>query len=692
MGSGTNLAKAYVQIMPSADGMKGMLEDIMGKETSGVGESVGTNLGNTIGGYLKAALLAIGIGDIIKQAIMGGADLEQSIGGIETLFNDSSDRIMAYAQDAWKTAGLSANAYMETATSFAASLLQGVAGDTEKAAEITDMAITDMSDNANKMGTDMEMIQNAYQGFAKQNYTMLDNLKLGYGGTKTEMERLLADAQELTGVEYNIDNLADVYNAIHVIQEDLGITGTTALEASETISGSFSSVKAAWDNLLADMTLGNDLYDDIENLTEAVMAAADNILPAISNLIGSAPDVILELLQKLGPPLIDAGMEMIANLANGLGEGLPGLINTALEVADLLVNSIIDNIDIIVEAGITLVGGLITGLLEAIPKLAEKVPVLVETILTTILELIPEIIEAGLNLFTSLVTDLPNIISGIVAIVPTVIDSLIDAICLLIPMMIETGIELLSSLTTNTPAILSAILEIVPVIIVSLMKAIASLAPMLVTAGFDLLTGLVKLQPEITLSVIGSVGSIINAIINTIISIGQEFPKIGKDLIDGLWSGIKSGWSNLVSSMKNMANSLVKDVKSTFGIHSPSTVFRDEVGKMLDLGLAEGITGNMNAVDDAMEELSNSAKKGFDADLAIEAQTYSNLSVQSGIAIQSGDNTAEIMGNILSYMQATLPQLANKQVVMDTGAVVGALVVPMDSALGDLVTKDKRGA
>lgn len=247
----TELAKAYVQIIPSAKGIGGMLQNEVGGETDAAGKS----LGGRIGGAIKVAVIAAGIGKAISASISEGAELEQSIGGIETLFKDSAEKVKQNAANAYKTAGMSANEYMQLTTSFSASLLQSLGNDTAKAADVADMAMTDMSDNMNKMGSNMEDIKNAYQGFAKQNYTMLDNLKLGYGGTKTEMERLLADAEKITGVKYDINNLSDVYSAIHVIQGELGITGTTAKEAATTLSGSLASMKAAFKNLLGNIAI-----------------------------------------------------------------------------------------------------------------------------------------------------------------------------------------------------------------------------------------------------------------------------------------------------------------------------------------------------------------------------------------------------------------------------------------------------
>lgn len=248
-----DIATAYVQIVPSARGMGSKLSNILGGEMTDAGKSAGSLLGNSIAGTLKKVLGAAAIGDALKRTLTEGAALQQSHGGVETLFKESAPTVIANAEQAYRTAGLSANAYMEQVTSFSASLLQSLGGDTAAAANVADMALQDMSDNANKFGTSMDSITQAYQGFAKQNYTMLDNLKLGYGGTKTEMERLLQDAEKLSGQKYDISNLGDVYDAIHVIQEDLGLTGVAAKEASETFEGSFNAMKAAGKNLLGSL-------------------------------------------------------------------------------------------------------------------------------------------------------------------------------------------------------------------------------------------------------------------------------------------------------------------------------------------------------------------------------------------------------------------------------------------------------
>lgn len=300
----TELGKAYVQIIPSAKGISGMIQKEIGGEVASAGVSAGESLGSKMVGAISGVIAAAGIGKAFSAAISEGAALQQSLGGIETLFKGSADKVKGYANEAYKTTGLSANAYMENVTGFSASLLQSLGGDTNKAAETANMAMIDMSDNANKMGTSMESIQMAYQGFAKQNYTMLDNLKLGYGGTKQEMQRLLADAEKLTGVKYDINNLSDVYNAIHAIQENLDITGTTAKEAASTFSGSFESMKAAAQNVLGKIAIGENVTPALESLLETTKTFLfGNFLPMVGNILSGLGVVLTHGLSDIASQL-----------------------------------------------------------------------------------------------------------------------------------------------------------------------------------------------------------------------------------------------------------------------------------------------------------------------------------------------------------------------------------------------------
>lgn len=349
----TELGKAYVQIIPSARGMKGMLSKELGADIPQVGKEAGESLAGKLIGVTKKLIAAAGIGKLIHSSLMEGANLQQSLGGIETLFKGSADVVKKYANEAYKTTGLSANAYMENVTGFSASLLQSLGGDTRKAADVANMAMVDMADNSNKMGTSMDRIQDAYQGFAKQNYTMLDNLKLGYGGTKTEMQRLLADAQKLTGVKYDINNLSDVYQAIHAIQENLDITGTTAKEAATTFSGSFASMKAAAQNVLGKLALGEDIMPSLHQLFDTVKTfLVGNLIPMVWNVLKGIPQVLAGALGELMHMLFgDYIGESIMNDLYDVFDKVGGVVST---IYDMIFGSLSkkDNIDFLKKLGI----------------------------------------------------------------------------------------------------------------------------------------------------------------------------------------------------------------------------------------------------------------------------------------------------------------------------------------------------
>ena len=344
----TELGKAYVQIIPSAKGISGMIQKEMGGEVASAGVSAGESLGSKMVGALKAVVVTAGIGKAIGAALSEGAALQQSLGGIETLFKDSADKVKGFANEAYKTTGLSANAYMENVTGFSASLLQSLGGDTDKAADIANMAMIDMSDNANKMGTSMDSIQVAYQGFAKQNYTMLDNLKLGYGGTKQEMQRLLADAEKLTGVKYDINNLSDVYSAIHAIQENLDITGTTAKEAASTFSGSFESMKAAAQNVLGKIAIGENILPSLRALLDTTSTFLfNNFLPMLGNIFSGLGVLLSEGISDVVSHIFG---ESIGNAVNGQLSRVVGIFQTFFDMIFGSLNRE-DNIDILEALG-----------------------------------------------------------------------------------------------------------------------------------------------------------------------------------------------------------------------------------------------------------------------------------------------------------------------------------------------------
>ena len=412
MADGIELGKAYVQIVPSAQGIKSALTEMFDEETDGLGEQTGQSIGQKLVGTLKNVIVAAGIGKIISDSINMGGALQQSLGGVETLFKDSADTVKEYAAQAYRTVGLSANDYMEQTTSFAASLLSSVSQDTDAAAQLANMAMVDMADNANKMGTDMQDIQNAYQGFAKQNYTMLDNLKLGYGGTQAEMQRLLNDATKISGVKYDLGNLADMYSAIHIIQQEMDITGTTVKEAATTLTGSFAAMKAAAENVMGNWSTGADLTEPLQALADTAQTfLVDNLLPMIGNVLAGIPEIVYSLV----PELLQTGTELLSSLAQGFTEGIPEFFSTALPQLLAFTDQLRDNAASFVDAGLNLITQLLNGLIAGLPDLIAYVPDIIINICGIINDNMPKILGEGVAIIVQLVVGIVKAVPDLLA-------------------------------------------------------------------------------------------------------------------------------------------------------------------------------------------------------------------------------------------------------------------------------------
>lgn len=412
MADGIELGKAYVQIVPSAQGIKSALTEMFDEETDGLGEQTGQSIGQELIGTLKKVIAAAGIGKIISDSINMGGALQQSLGGVETLFKDSADTVKEYAAQAYRTVGLSANDYMEQTTSFAASLLSSVSQDTDAAAQLANMAMVDMADNSNKMGTSMQDIQNAYQGFAKQNYTMLDNLKLGYGGTQAEMQRLLNDATKISGVKYDLGNLADMYSAIHIIQQEMDITGTTAKEAATTLTGSFAAMKAAAENVMGNWSTGADLTEPLQALADTAQTfLVDNLLPMIGNVLAGIPEIVYSLV----PELLQTGTELLSSLAQGFTEGIPEFFSTALPQLLAFTDQLRDNAASFVDAGLNLITQLLNGLIAGLPDLIAYVPDIIINICGVINDNMPKILAQGVSIIVQLIAGLVQTVPSLLA-------------------------------------------------------------------------------------------------------------------------------------------------------------------------------------------------------------------------------------------------------------------------------------
>ena len=601
-----------IEINGDSKGLEKEINSVSGKISNGfskIGSIAKTALVGVTAAIGTASTALVGLG---TASVNSYADLEQNVGGIETLFKGSADKVIKNAENAYKTAGMSANQYMETVTSFSASLLQSLGGDTEKAADVADMALTDMSDNANKMGTSMESIQWAYQGFAKQNYTMLDNLKLGYGGTKSEMERLLADAQKLTGVKYDISNLSDVYTAIHVIQGELGITGTTAKEASETISGSVSSMKAAFDNFL-------NGSGTIDQLVETGITSIQNIVNAVGELLPN----LIQSVANATPQIVDAINQIFPQILNLIMTNAPTILSSIGQILMALVQSLISYMPQIMTIAMQLIQSFITGIITMLPQIIQMGVQLIVQLITGIAQMLPQLIPQAVNAIITIVTGLLDNI-----------DQLIDA-----------GIQLIIGLAEGLINAIPQLVEKIPIIIEKLINAITNNLPKIIQAGITLIIklaeGLIKAIPQL----ISKIPQIITSIINGFANYYSKLGEVGLNLIKGLWNGISDAGSWLWGKISGFCSGIVDKIKGFFGIHSPSKLFNQEIGKFLALGLGEGFDDNLGKVYKQMKSAVDFETQKLSANLTNQQIMNTQLEDNRQATLQSIDDNKEIVVN-----------------------------------------------
>lgn len=597
-------------------------------------------IGSAVNTAVKASAAAVGaasagVAALGTACINAYADYEQLVGGVETLFKDSADTIQTYADNAYKTAGLSANEYMETVTSFSASLLQSLDGDTEKAAAAADLAITDMADNANKMGTAMESIQYAYQGFAKQNYTMLDNLKLGYGGTKEEMQRLLADAEKLSGVKYDLSSYADIVEAIHVIQTEMGITGTTAKEASTTIQGSVASMKAAWANLMVGMADDTQNFDMLlSNFIESIGTVADNLLPRIGVVIegmgklvaGLAPEIasaLPTLTNELLPNLVELGVQSISALVQGIQENGDSLAAGALSIVGTLAEGIAELLPMVADTAASLAVSLADGLTESLPNI---IPVAIETI-STLVENLTEnantVIEAGIQIILALGEGLIAALPQLIETVPQIVINIANVINDNAPKLIDTALYLITRLAVGLVQAIPTLVVNIPKIIEAIVAAF--MAFQWLNLGKQLIDGVangVKKAGESMATAAKNAFSKFKAKI-TGSEVATELKNIGKYIIDGIVGGIKNSLSKIANIAGKIKDTLLSKLKGLFKIASPSKLMKEEVGTYIGEGIAVGIEESGQMAVDAAEDV---------ADKIADTLTQKRDSLQSKLA------------------------------------------------------------
>ena len=629
----------------------GGLQSGMGKVASVAQQALGVFTGQMMTRAVDA------LANLGKSALDSVGQLEQNVGGVETLFGDAADAVIASADRAYQTAGMSANDYMSTVTSFSASLLQSLGGNTEEAAKVADMAIIDMADNANKMGTSMDMIQNAYQGFAKQNYTMLDNLKLGYGGTKTEMERLLADAEKLTGVKYDINNLNDVYQAIHAVQEEMGITGTTAKEAASTLEGSMASAKAAWDNFM-------NGSGDADQLADAFATAADNIVKNLAEIIprfaetlpalgGAIIAQIPGLVAAIVPAVLSAGQSVLKQLQDAVLDF--DFAGTADKVVQMITGFIEgDGLGSLLDTLVTIFTGIVNGISSMLPSLLPALIELISYVVTSLLDQLPAILDCALELILGLAQGILAALPVLIEALPEVISSIVEFLISAVPQIIDAGIELLMALVDALPVIIDALVDALPQIIKATVTALIAAAPQIAKAGIKLLGALIEAIPVIVVELAKAVPDIVAAIINVLAElpglIGEVFAEIVTDLVE--WGQqMLSNASMAMSNMLSQVNSIIQELPGKIWTHLVNAV-----NKVIAWG--------QQMVSNASTAASNMLSKvsGIIQELPGKIWTHLVNTVNKVVAWgqQMVSNASTAASNMLSKVSSTLQQLPGK--------------------------------
>ncbi len=629
----------------------GGLQSGMGKVASVAQQALGVFTGQMMTRAVDA------LANLGKSALDSVGQLEQNVGGVETLFGDAADAVIASADRAYQTAGMSANDYMSTVTSFSASLLQSLGGNTEEAAKVADMAIIDMADNANKMGTSMDMIQNAYQGFAKQNYTMLDNLKLGYGGTKTEMERLLADAEKLTGVKYDINNLNDVYQAIHAVQEEMGITGTTAKEAASTLEGSMASAKAAWDNFM-------NGSGDADQLADAFATAADNIVKNLAEIIprfaetlpalgGAIIAQIPGLVAAIVPAVLSAGQSVLKQLQDAVLDF--DFAGTADKVVQMITGFIEgDGLGSLLDTLVTIFTGIVNGISSMLPSLLPALIELISYVVTSLLDQLPAILDCALELILGLAQGILAALPVLIEALPEVISSIVEFLISAIPQIIDAGIELLMALVDALPVIIDALVDALPQIIKATVTALIAAAPQIAKAGVKLLGALIEAIPVIVVELAKAVPDIVAAIIDVLAElpglIGEVFAEIVTDLVE--WGQqMLSNASTAMSNMLSQVNSIIQELPGKIWTHLVNAVNRV-------------IAWGQQMVSNASTAASNMLSKvsGIIQELPGKIWTHLVNTVNKVVAWgqQMVSNASTAASNMLSKVSSTLQQLPGK--------------------------------
>ena len=713
MPNGKTVVSAYVQIVPSAEGIKGSITQALGGEASSAGES----LGSTLVGKIKGVIAAAGIGAAIGKTLTEGAALEQSIGGVETLFKDSADTIKQYAAQAYSTAGVSANSYMEQVTSFSATLLQGLGGDTAAAAKYANEAIVQMSDNANKMGTDISSIQWAYQGFAKDNFTMLDNLKLGYGGTQAEMARLINDSGVLGDtVEVTAQTVKDVpfdkiIEAIQVIQDNLGITGTTANEAATTFSGSLASMQAAASNVMGALMLGQDLKPALNGLaTTMTTFLVGNLLPALWNILSALPSALVTFIQSLvpqlatqlqtfvsgivpqisagitqtGPQLLASAQGLLSQFQTAVTTYLPNLLSSGMQIVQQIVTGVTTGLPNLLSSGMQIVQQIVTGVTTGLPSLLQAATSLASQFLSTLVNGWAQIQVAAYQIIPLIVNGILETLPSLISTAGSLVSSFVGSILAQLPSVLTAGVQMLvqivQGIAQNLPQIANSAISTVTQFVATILANLPQILQTGISLIGQLVAGLIRAIPD----VIAAIPQILAGIVDTFMS--YDWLGLGVDIIKGIGAGILDAGGSLVSSIIDVSKDAFNSAKNFFGINSPSHLMRYDFGPFIPQGMALGITDNEGLVQDAMDELSAIPARRMRTTLATAAANPPQLNPVPSAPAGSGisyDQLLQLFNMLIAVIRENGGEIvigddvigrANARYMQDRSIVTGGAV------------------
>ena len=797
MAGGGSIGKAYIQIVPSAEGFKGKLSSAIGGDVDSVSESAGSSGGSRFGaGFSKALAVAgkaiavsfgailAGVAKLTQEVVKNYSEYEQLVGGVETLFGaggqslqeyansvgltvseaqgkyneliSAQDAVVANASNAYKTAGMSANEYMSTVTSFSASLISSLGGDTVKASQYADKAIVDMADNANKMGTDIESIQNAYQGFAKQNYTMLDNLKLGYGGTKSEMERLISDAnkvKEANGemADLSIDSFADVVDAIHIMQGEMSISGTTAKEAEFTIEGSLNSLKASWANLITGLGDSNaDIQTLVQNVADSFMNLVKNVTPIITAIAQALPTVFQTIGQllptmvtQLLPPLIQAVISLFQALVTSLPTLFPVIMNAIIQLVMMLVQNIGQIVTMIIQLIIAIIVAIAENIDVIIPELVKGIILAVYAIITHIPEILVAIgklllgiFEGMLNLiiegaewiFENVLVPVGEFFAGLWETITTWFTDLINGIGEWFAGIVLAVVEFIqgvwedittffSNLWTTISTWFSTTIRNIGTWFTNIATTIATWFGERIQAIGTFFSNIWRSITTFFRELPSNISSKLRGVWTTVTSwAGEKIRSVGRwagNIVSGIWNGIGDKLSWIKEKIAGWVDNVLGWFKNLFGIHSPSVIFA-EYGEYIDLGFAKGIEDAVPAVLDSVDDMGDAVNgrmsgvlndvsnttlginSALPAQMAIATELDQTLGggFNSTLDVKNEESTRleQILLLLGQYLPDIIKAMSNTKVVLDSGQTVGGLINEIDRQLGNLNTLKERGA